>query len=509
MKRMKAAVVITLLAGSSVGFLPRQTASDRPITDLVPADNLVVYVAKPYVGVIATSQSADSDDSAEHPPLSISTVLAFLNASGLIPDEGQVFADIAGALPLLGQFEHALILLDASSRVVRQPNREGEDEAHISLRLKHLQAAVVLRTQDRSRVVLEQLSRIVSRYTNEKIAELTTQKVVGYDFQRLADERLPGWAVWEWGRLGDFFVISFGKDAFEKIAETYAGRTPALSKDAWFRAATAKTNGDVAIAQWFLGFARLQRRLGEVAKVRSQRVIAALGANDMTNDLWTIGMEGRALSWYRCFRRNGEDIVHRYSDPMRYEPRHLGIVPTQARHFAVINVPTRWLVDNLPRAWLAAQSQRNVHKWQQIWQSLEENTGIDLGGNLINHLGEHLILFDFPPHPLDIPFALTIAIEIDDQRPVKNAVDALLSAWGKYLDERAERSGTKLARVKVKHHKADDIWYLQAGILGPALKVTRRYVVISWSPQALRDALQSIEPLNPAEGAPKPVHPSE
>ena len=226
----------------------------------------------------------------------------------------------------------------------------------------------------------------------------------------------------------------------------------------------------------------------------------------MTTDLWTSGMEGRALSWYRCFRRNGKDVVHRYSDPARYEPRHLGIVPGQARHFAVINVPTRWLVDNLPRAWLAAQSQRNVHKWEQIWRSLERKTGIDLGGNLINHLGDHLILFDYPPHPLDIPFALTIAVEIDDQRPVKTAVDALLKAWGQYLDERAERSGTKLVRVKVRQDKADGIWYLQAGILGPALKVTERYLVISWSPQALRDALQSIESRGLPKGAPQAVH---
>ena len=97
------------------------------------------------------------------------------------------------------------------------------------------------------------------------------------------------------------------------------------------------------------------------------------------------------------------------------------------------------------------------------------------------------------------------AIEIDDQKPVKTAVDALLKAWGQYLDERAERSGTKLMRVKVRQDKKDGIWYLQAGILGPALKVTERYLVISWSPQALRDALQSIEPGGIAKAPPLPV----
>ena len=73
------------------------------------------------------------------------------------------------------------------------------------------------------------------------------------------------------------------------------------------------------------------------------------------------------------------------------------------------------------------------------------------------------------------------------------AIDALLQVWGQYLDERAERKGTTLMRIQVK--QADDtIWFLQAaGILGPALKVTDRYLVLSWSPQALREALTSIE----------------
>ncbi len=73
------------------------------------------------------------------------------------------------------------------------------------------------------------------------------------------------------------------------------------------------------------------------------------------------------------------------------------------------------------------------------------------------------------------------------------ATDTLLAAWSKYLDQRAEQSGHQLLRVKVRHD-ADGLWYLQAGILGPAMKVTEGYIVFSWSPQALRDALAFIEP---------------
>lgn len=63
-----------------------------------------------------------------------------------------------------------------------------------------------------------------------------------------------------------------------------------------------------------------------------------------------------------------------------------------------------------------------------------------------------------------------------------------------------------LARVSVKRDD-EGIWYIQAAIPGPALKVTDRYLVISWSPQALRDALRFIEPEKKAAGNESPAAP--
>ncbi len=477
-------------------------ASERPLTDLIPADNLIVYTAKPYSELAEQTEPAGADRVKARSASSIAAILGVLNAGGMIPDEGQVFADIASALPLLGRFEHGLTLLGASSKIVRRPHETTGQPDHVSLRLKELQAAVIFRTREHHLAVVKHLDRIVGRYTSKDVARLTNEKIGRFTFQRLVDERLPGWAIWEWGRLDDFYVVCFGSGAFEKIISVYTKHKPSLSEDPWYKSAAAKTIGRRPVAQWFIGFDRVGRRLGEVAHDRSQRVLAALSAENLTRDHWAVGLEGRALSWSRCYRRNGKDVTHHYSNPTDYAPRHLKIVPPEARHFAIIEVPTRWLVDNLPSAWVAGQSRHHVQKWSRIWKSLEQKTGVDVRGNLIAHLGDHIVIFDYPPHPLDIPFALTIAIEIDDKKPVKMAIDALLQVWSQYLDERAERKGTTLMRIQVK--QADDtIWFLQAaGILGPALKVTDRYLVLSWSPQALREALSFIE--SPSEGVERP-----
>ncbi|HKQ50254.1 MAG TPA: hypothetical protein VJZ71_19430 [Phycisphaerae bacterium] len=474
-------LLVTLLSAPA-------TLAARPLMDLVPADSLIVYAAKPYKRLLPTSRPDGQ------PTFSIASIAAALNAAGLIPNEGQVFADIAGALPLFGQFEHAVVLLEVSSRVVERKDLTASAPAELgpSLRLKSLQTAVIFRTGEQSSAVLQQLDRVIGRYTNQGVAQLTTQKEAGYSYQRLVDERLPGWAIWEWGRLDEFYVLSFGEGAFMKVAKTHAGQVQRLADDAWFRSALAKTHGDKALVHGFFALSRLREGLGDAAQGRVARVADALQASNMTHDLWTIGQEGRALTWYRCYHRDGEDFIRTYSEPASYPPHHRRIVPDTARHIAIINAPTRWLVDNLPRAWIAAQSEGNLRKWKRAWRTLEQETGIDIGGNLIEHLGQTIVIFDYPPHPLDIPFALTVAIEIKNQRAVRMATDALLGAWSQYLDDRAERNQTVLVRVKVKRDD-DGIWYLQAGILGPALKVTDRYVVISWSPQALRDALKYIE----------------
>ena len=493
--RSSITALIALLASSVAAH-----AGGRPITTLVPADALVVYTALPYPSLAPTS-SKPTDTQPSAPGFgSITGVISFLSSTGLMPDEGQVFADIATGLPLLGQFEHALVLLDVSSKAVATDG-PADAAAGPSLRLNRLQSAVIFRTDGRHRMVLDQLSRVIGRYTNEDVAKLTRESTQGYEYQRLADDRLAGWAIWEWGRLDDFYVLTFGEGAFDRVARTYTGKLPSLADDPWMKSASQRIGGAAAIAQWYIALERFKTSLGSITENRITKVTQALQAQNMTQDYWTIGREGRALTWSRCYRREGQDVIRRYSDPARYGEQHRRIIPDQAEHIAIVNVPTKWLIDNLPRAWLAAQSEGNAEKWQLIWNRLEEETGTDINGSLISHLGSNVVIFDYPPHPLKIPFALTVAFEIDDRRAVAVATGSLLEAWSRYLDERAERLKTTLVRLKVK--KSDDgIWYLQAGILGPALKVTDHYLVISWSPPALREALQFIERPQSAATAP-------
>lgn len=473
-------------------FAPVVVAADRrPIADAIPQEATIAYFARPYNAVNAGDEATDAR--AANPATTIATILAFLNAGGLIPDEGQIFADIATALPLLGAHEHALVLLDASSRVVRRDSAVPGAPEEKSLRLKHLEAFILLRTDGANQVVLEHVNRIVGRYTNRDDAKLEKLDANGVRYQRLIDSRMPDWAVWEWGEVGEFYALCFGKGSFSKVASAYRGDSKSLSKDGWYARKSAELVTDKTLAHWFIGFDRLKKRLGEISEVRLERVLAELEATDITRDMWVVGLHGRALSWTRCYEKGGDNVVRRYSEPAAYSNEQLELVPNAARHYAILNIPSRWLIENVPQAWVAAGSQQRIDEWKRIWNGLESKTGMDLSANLTDHLGDQIIMFDYPVHPLEIPFAMTIAIEIKDERQVRAALDAVIAAWSQYLKEMGARnSSNKLARVNVIHAE-DGVWYLQAGILGPAIKVTGKYIVISWSPEALRQALKAMK----------------
>lgn len=488
---MRYLLIISVVISAFPGTASLAMARSRPLADGIPQDAMIAYMAVPYGSLDA--KDASSQPTSGQPTSTIITILAFLNASGMIPDEGQVYADVASALPLLGQYEHSIVLLDASSKLV--PRTDGGPGPG-PLRLKHLEAFVMLRTNGENTAILEHLNRIVGRYTNTDVARLESPTTHGASYQRLVDSRLPEWAVWEWGQLGDDYVICFGRGTFDKVASTHSGDAPSLSKDPWYARAQANLVTDRTLAHWFIGFDRVAKRLGEISQPRVDRVLAHLQASEITRDMWVVGLHDRALSWSRVYQRNGDNVVRRYSDPAAYTADMLRVIPDGARHYTILNVPSRWLVDSVPQAWIASGSEQSIRQWQSIWNGLEAETGIDLSGYLSNNLGDHVILFDYPVHPLEIPFAMTIAIEIKNPRAVRTAMDAVMSAWGQYLEAISSKSKSRLSKVNVLR-APDGIWYLQAGIWGPAMKVTDRYMVISWSPEALRQAIEAMNVNSP------------
>ena len=116
-----------------------------------------------------------------------------------------------------------------------------------------------------------------------------------------------------------------------------------------------------------------------------------------------------------------------------------------------------------------------------------------------------MIVHDFPHHPLGLPLLWTVLVEIDGSaESVRTALDRLLAHVYKTIEDRSGPAGlTRLERDD------DGVWYVRFGLYGPALAVTDRWVVISYSPQAVRENVEYLEAVSkPTEDAQRRLKPA-
>ena len=98
--------------------------------------------------------------------------------------------------------------------------------------------------------------------------------------------------------------------------------------------------------------------------------------------------------------------------------------------------------------------------------------------DIFSHLGHTVVIHDYPEHPLRLSVARTLLVCIDgDAEALRRRIDHLLGCVGPQLPQAG------LLRLR---QDADGVWYLQYGLLGPALVVTDDWLMVSFSPTAVR-----------------------
>ena len=173
------------------------------------------------------------------------------------------------------------------------------------------------------------------------------------------------------------------------------------------------------------------------------------------------------------------------------------MIPREATAYALIEQSPLELVRRVTEAYLAARSESTQRRLRELWSQIETELDVDVERDLLMQLGPRIVIHDYPQHPL--PLARTVVIQVTGSpAAVRTAVDRLMRRWQRHLE--SPQSGWPLLRLQ----KADDgVWYLQMGLYGPALAVTDRWLVISFSPVAVRQILALLEPPGQV-GVPRP-----
>jgi hypothetical protein len=443
--------------------------SDRftRLARLTPADAMVVYFGRPVDGTGDAGAVAQSNWT------------TMLGAVGALAGGGAAFADVLATLPLLAEMPHAIVLADLDV----EPFGEGESG---SIQVSGVQAAAILRTGRHRDAVLAHVNRLVQRYTNSDVGKLEKRRAGEDEYVRLEDDRLPSWAVFEWGGLDEYYVVAVGRGTFERIASCRRGKSAALADADWFKKAHQAAGGPKALVELVVDFAQLHGGLTRVAESRVDQVFQALGIAGLSQELWTIGESGRALTCHRARRRGDRIELMAYSDPRQARRGVVDRVPPGATRYAILYGATSWLFDRVPLAWSRAVWFKHRGKVEVFWNDMQKELKIDVQRDLLERLGDDVVICNYPPHPAGVPIALTIAVEVNDADAVRRTSDALLGALKAHLESRRDGDASDLFKASLQH-SPDGVWYIQMGILGPAACVTDGWIVISWSPRAVRD----------------------
>ncbi|MBN1489219.1 MAG: hypothetical protein JXA69_04820 [Phycisphaerae bacterium] len=445
----------------------------------VPADAYGAIAVRPEQGTAPTTGQAEAGTASGalfHQFLTLGAQLR------LLPAQARVVGDIVGCLPLLGRYPCAFALLDITSR----PLSNG------GYRLNDMQAVLVFETNGDHEPIAERIRQLLAAYTNAELSRLDRHSETGLIRYRLTDSRLPPWAIIEWAAVEQQFVVAIGQGALDRALAVLAGNAPALANDGWTAQARRTAEADVAFFEWMIAVEPLRTRLGEVVQGRPEEVLRALGAESLERVLGTIGTRGRAVTAHLVSRTAGADQHVTLCEPAPPEDPAMAAIPTAATRYVLLRPPIAEWIRAARAAWLASQ---HVSKREGLcagWARLEQEYGFRVEEDLLAQLGTRVIIHDYPPHPLRIPLLWTVAIEVDgDSEQVRRAIEGMLRAWQAALVRQlAETPDTGLAPQLQR--TGDGLWFLRLGLAGPAIGLHPRWVIVGFSPEAVRRNLVSL-----------------
>ncbi|MEK6674547.1 MAG: hypothetical protein AABZ47_02710 [Planctomycetota bacterium] len=445
---------------------PGPLGAPSPLVNAVPASAIAAYFFHP---------DAISPDQNTQPPGTVQLLSRLAEQASKwgvfsnVDISVRVWIDVLSALETLTTFPHAAILLDIDAA----PRSDGGHE------LSRCQAALLIHTGPDPSSVDRRIQNLLAKYTNNEHAQLTQSTIQNRPVQLLRDKRLPDWAVIQWGRRGDLYVITIGDQAYEKIAAASEDPSGRLIQDRWFGQAFDQLRVPDAKAALYVNLRRagtmgdtgLKEKIAEV-----QRVLRLEGSSQL---MATLKQSGRAVLLQASTEKDTQTVHRLLARPLTASEE--STIPRDAAWVMSLDVTPSELYKMGWDAYLAAKSPPARQSCLDSWRQMESASQVVIERDVLDHLRAPIVVHNYPPHALGIPLAVTVQIPVSgDVAALRAKVDRLCQ----YAQEQL-----KGASILSLVHDPDGTWFIRFGLDGPGVVVTDRDVVISFSPAAIRQTL--------------------
>ncbi len=472
---------VTLLILLPCAAAAAVTPNDEPLR-LVPADALLTWHATAWPGL------SDSDSARQQSSLETLLELGATVLGRPVNSRTAITLRAAELLGVAARYPHALSLLDAEAR-------PSETDANAP-RVHRLRAVLVVHCDDDAAPLLRVIQKTINEQTDAQAATLRQRKSGPWRYQELHDSRLPDWAIIAWGRIGPFFVLTVGPDVWPAVAAIARDEAGALARSSWLRdarrralSAFSKAPSAPPFCEITLAAEATRRRLDPFVHGRASTFFEAWDAEGLERAYWSLGFQDRALYCAACYDIKGQELVRVYAEPAWQRGSHAEVIPPTGG-FAVFRLPVERFLPRFIRGLLATQGDDTQANLERIWREIIKERELAPERDILARLGSHVVMHHHPPHPLGIPLACTVLIEIRDDPPaVRAAVDALSDAWRQVLNRALIEASSPPPFLLQRD--GDGLWYIRFGPLaGPAWTVHDGYLMLSWSPRALREAIR-------------------
>lgn len=404
---------------------------------------------------------------------------------GLAPQFGKSLGrtlDIVGSLPVVAHNPLAMVLLDISS----VPRPDG------GAQLGTLSVGLVIDTNGQNDAIAQRVRYLLGIYTNNVHGRIDKIESDGETSHRLTDSRLPDWAVMQWGPVGDLYVLTLGTGAFDRISASLRGAASSLATDGWSSNAHRKTKGAEASLQVYLNVTRLLGSLGASARRRTEDVLKSIRLRSANRGLWSIGQDGRAVRILSLIDIRGEDHLIPLSTSGFTDSPLDSIIPPEAECYLIVERRAEDLILRIRETYLDTLTASTHRDLIEMWAREEAAAGISVRRDLIGQLGTHVVFHPHPPHPLRIPMLCTVLIEIEGSTTsVRHSLDTALGHYRNLLARPSDGRGRSTASWL--RRDSDGVWYVQFGLVGPAIGVSDGWIVIGYSPQAVRQNIEYLQ----------------
>ncbi|MCG3181808.1 MAG: hypothetical protein BIFFINMI_04231 [Phycisphaerae bacterium] len=467
-----AAVAVLACCGA---LSPARGQEEAKLADFLPADAVVSYIYDPAhlpEGVAMTEGMTNR-------------LIRWADRTGLVPDSGKVVANLATAAPVFASRPHAISLIDFSARTTPR-------DRHV---MAAMRLAIVFWAPDGDDDIRRALMRIFADYFyggSEGPTTIAWQQAGKWKFQRIHDKRMPAWLRdIEVGRIGKAYVIGLGRGSFEAIADAAARPETSLGRNAWYVRQMEAVIGRRAMSV-YCDWLQVSRRIEGIIPGRADAIAGAFDTPHLEHFAWALSFSGRKLYSRLFYEETGKPTGRLdLSNPDDFTPEQVArMVPAGAHYYGAARLPIGKYVARLQAAMELSLSAHKKGRLSDGWKKYAGQLEFAAVRRLFDTMGPEIWIHDWPVHPMRLPGAVTIVTQVRDEPAARRDTAAVMSVLDHWLQ--AKSQGSKLARLEIRKDPEAPAWWLQFGLMGPAMRYADAWMILSWSPEAARLAAEEL-----------------